>query len=398
MIPFHSLAELFPPMRPEEFSDLFEDVRRYGVREKIAVLDGQIIDGRNRYMAALKAEIIAADDDPSDHPGIFFRFVRDVDGDPLAFVISRNLKRRHLNDDQRRMVAAKLVNMGRGRPAENPAECGIKVAEAARMINVDEAGTERARTVIAHAAPEIRSAVEHGKLTVAAAAQASRLDEEKQRQIAEQAEAGKANVVKTVIKQEARAERERELGARQIAAPDGKFGVIVEDYEWDHETWSEAGRDRGAENHYPVSRDAHTAQEIVQRTKDRFVCAADDCVCFQWTTLQHLAIAIDVLRLRGFEYKSSYAWGKDKIGLGYWSREKHEILLIGVKGKIDCPAPGTQWDSLISAPRGDHSAKPECFLEMIEAYFPTLPKIELNRRGPVRAGWIAWGNEAEPAR
>jgi N6-adenosine-specific RNA methylase IME4 len=124
------------------------------------------------------------------------------------------------------------------------------------------------------------------------------------------------------------------------------------------------------------------------------VCAADDCVCFMWTTLQHLAIAIDVLRRRGFAYKSSYAWGKDKIGLGYWSREKHEILLIGVKGKVDCPAPGKQWDSLIIAPRDEHSAKPECFLEMIEQYFPTLPKIELNRRGPAREGWKAWGNEA----
>ena len=123
--------------------------------------------------------------------------------------------------------------------------------------------------------------------------------------------------------------------------------MIVEDFEWDHETWSERGRDRAAENHYPVSRDAHTATEIVARTADRFAYAADDCVCFMWTTLQHAAVAMDVLRLRGFYYRSQYAWGKDKIGLGYWSREKHEILLIGVKGKIDCPAPGTQWESLI---------------------------------------------------
>jgi hypothetical protein len=33
---------------------------------------------------------------------------------------------------------------------------------------------------------------------------------------------------------------------------------------------------------------------------------------------------------------------------------------------------------------------------MVEAYFPTLPKIELNRRGPARKGWSAWGNEAQP--
>jgi hypothetical protein len=47
------------------------------------------------------------------------------------------------------------------------------------------------------------------------------------------------------------------------------------------------------------------------------------------------------------------------------------------------------------AGRGEHSAKPECFLEMIERHFPSLPKIELNRRGPARPGWDAWGNESE---
>ena len=222
------------------------------------------------------------------------------------------------------------------------------------------------------------------------------LSKDKQEEKIEAAKKGAFSIIGRASKEEKahrRAAREIELGERQLADPEGQYGVILEDYEWDHETWSEAGRDRAAENHYSVSRDAHTAAEIVERTKKRFACAADDCVCFMWATLQHLAIAVDVLRLRGFKYKSSYAWGKDKIGLGYWSREKHEILLIGVKGDIPCPAPGEQWDSLIMAPRGEHSAKPECFLEMIEHYFPTLPKIELNRRGPTRPSWCAWGNE-----
>jgi N6-adenosine-specific RNA methylase IME4 len=56
---------------------------------------------------------------------------------------------------------------------------------------------------------------------------------------------------------------------------------------------------------------------------------------------------------------------------------------------------GTQWASVIEEPVGAHSAKPERFAEMIESYFPNLPKIELNRRGPARPGWDAWGNEAE---
>lgn len=199
-------------------------------------------------------------------------------------------------------------------------------------------------------------------------------------------------------KKERRAERERQLGARQLAMPTGKFNVIVVDDEQDHEVYSrETGMDRHASNHYPTSTDAHTAAEMHERTKARFECAAGDCVLFQWSTVQHLDIMIDLLRLRGFQYVSHYVWGKDKIGLGYWNRNKHELLLIGTRGNIPCPAPGTQWDSLITAPRGEHSAKPECFLEMIEQYFPSLPKIELNRRGTARSGWSAWGDEVEPA-
>lgn len=95
----------------------------------------------------------------------------------------------------------------------------------------------------------------------------------------------------------------------------------------------------------------------------------------------------------GFSYVSSYVWVKHKAGTGYWSRNKHEYLLIGTRGKIPCPAPGTQRDSVIEADAGAHSAKPEDALEMIESYFPSLPKIELNRRGPARPGWSAWGNE-----
>jgi N6-adenosine-specific RNA methylase IME4 len=48
---------------------------------------------------------------------------------------------------------------------------------------------------------------------------------------------------------------------------------------------------------------------------------------------------------------------------------------------------------VIDQARGEHSAKPEAVLELIETYFPSLPKIGLNRRGPPRPGWAAWSNE-----
>ena len=56
---------------------------------------------------------------------------------------------------------------------------------------------------------------------------------------------------------------------------------------------------------------------------------------------------------------------------------------------------GTQWQSLIEASVAPYSEKPSAFCEMIESYFPTLPKIELHANGVVpRIGWDVWGLEA----
>jgi hypothetical protein len=72
-------------------------------------------------------------------------------------------------------------------------------------------------------------------------------------------------------------------------------------------------------------------------------------------------------------------------------------VLVGTRGNVPAPAPGEQWPSAIRAAVEGHSAKPERFVELIEGYYPTLPKIELNRRGAAREGWDAWGNEVAAA-
>ena len=108
---------------------------------------------------------------------------------------------------------------------------------------------------------------------------------------------------------------------------------------------------------------------------------------------QHLRIALDVMETWGFEYKSNYVWVKDGISTGRWNRSRHEILLIGTRGKIPAPAPGEQFPSVIPAKVGKHSAKPEHFAEMIEEMFPQLQAVELFARKP-RLGWKVWGNEA----
>ena len=105
--------------------------------------------------------------------------------------------------------------------------------------------------------------------------------------------------------------------------------------------------------------------------------------------------AFGLLKAWGFEYRSQCIWAKDKIGLGTGATST-KFSSSPSKGRFPLLRMGTQWSSLIPAARGKHSEKPAVFSELIEAYFPTLPKIELFARGKAQPGWDAWGNEAEP--
>jgi len=145
----------------------------------------------------------------------------------------------------------------------------------------------------------------------------------------------------------------------------------------------------------PVSEDAHTAQEIVERTKDRLACAADDCALFMYGTVPHLAIAINVLRLRGFRYVTNWTWDKIKTGTGYWNRNRHEQSIARDQRQHHVSRAGPAM-GVAAKLQGDRAlSEARAISKMIEEYFPNLPKIELNRRGPPRSGWSSWGLEAE---
>src|SRR5262245_41337842 len=193
-------------------------------------------------------------------------------------------------------------------------------------------------------------------------------------------------------KAERRAARVLELASVQTALPDKRYGVIVADPEWRFEPYSrDTGMDRAADNHYPTSITTVIAERDVPGI------AADDCVLFLWATVPMLRDALRVMEAWGFDYKSHAIWDKVHIGTGYWFRNRHELLLVGTKGDVPAPAMGDQFASVMTIARKEHSAKPEQFLELIESYFPTLPKIELNRRGPPRPNWDAWGAEVQEA-
>jgi N6-adenosine-specific RNA methylase IME4 len=115
-------------------------------------------------------------------------------------------------------------------------------------------------------------------------------------------------------------------------------------------------------------------------------------VLFLWATVPMLPEALDVMGAWGFAYKSHFVWMKDRPGTGYWNRNQHELLLVGTRGEVPAPAPGTQYASVVPAKVTRHSAKPQAFAEMIEELFPNTPAIELFARAP-RLGWDTWGNQ-----
>src|SRR5262249_12260702 len=94
---FHAFSELFPLMDETALEKLTDDIRKHGLREAIVQHEGQILDGRNRYLACQRAGI-----EPE------YRVFKGAD--PIEYVVSANLHRRHLNESQRAMVAEKLAN------------------------------------------------------------------------------------------------------------------------------------------------------------------------------------------------------------------------------------------------------------------------------------------------
>jgi len=89
----HPAADTFPMMTSDELKTLAEDIRAQGLHRPIVLLDGLILDGRNRFEACKLA-------------GVTPRFVQFDGDDPWAYVWSENAERRHLRPDQR--VACRL--------------------------------------------------------------------------------------------------------------------------------------------------------------------------------------------------------------------------------------------------------------------------------------------------
>ena len=376
---FHPLANIFPLIEGAAFDDLVADIREHGVREPVWLYEEQILDGRNRWRAA---EVAGVDCQTRVYAG----------DEPVQFVLSLNLHRRHLSESQRAMVGAKLANLGHGQRSDRSIDLSTTQPQAAEMLNVSVPSIKRARDVIAGGSPELVHAVEAGNVSVSAAADVATLPKQEQAEIVARGEREilqAAKLIRAGKAEERRSERMEKIaeiskGNAPLGAAE-RYPVIYVDPPWRYE--HAESESRAIENQYPtMSLDEIKEMEIG-------AIAFNDCILFMWATSPKLAEAFEVLQAWGFSYRTCAVWDKQKIGMGYYFRQQHELLLVAVRGNPPTPSPADRPSSVFSYPRGQHSAKPHEVYELIEAMYPTLPKLEMFCRSP-RTGWGVWGNQS----
>jgi hypothetical protein len=125
---FHPLADIFPLMEGEELDALVADIKKYGVREKIVLYEGKILDGRNRYRALQRLE--GFPNYMTKGGGRIFTLGnvtvdRSQITDPVAYVVSKNVHRRHLTPEKKLEVIASLIKA-------NPEKSDRQIAEQAK--------------------------------------------------------------------------------------------------------------------------------------------------------------------------------------------------------------------------------------------------------------------------
>ena len=176
-----------------------------------------------------------------------------------------------------------------------------------------------------------------------------------------------------------------------ISLPNKKYGVIYADPPWSFKTYSEKGKDRSPEKHYPVL----SIADIIRLPVDRI--AKDNAVLLMWVIDPLLDQAFKVIDAWGFKYKTvGFTWAKSNktkpgffTGLGYWTRGNPEMCLLATKGKPKRLSKSVP--QLVIDQRREHSKKPDIMYKHIENLLEG-PYIELFARQKV-SGWDAWGNE-----
>lgn len=380
--------QLFDALPAPVEQALRASIERFGVLVPV-VRDqhGGMIDGRHRARIA-------------DELGVPYRRdvvkVRDA-AEAAEIQRTLNADRRHLSGEQLREHVVFLAEQ------TTPAGVGAySEATIAKVVGVDQSHVNRTlrddKVMSTHNLPDRRKGAD-GKTyparrpTVVAGARDDKEDKKAQRALTalpddEAADTLTVGEAAKVVRQQAKAERVAQIASAPVAAlpQDVTFPVLLADPPWRYDYAEDTTRQ--IENHYPtMALDDIAALQVP---------AADDAVLFMWTTSPKLREAFTVLDGWGFGYRTCMVWVKDKIGMGYYARQQHELLFIATRGQLPVPDPADRPSSVFHGLRTAHSAKPPTAHELIERMYPHYRRVELFARA-ARPGWSAWGNQVAGA-
>ena len=370
---YHDAANLFPMMDNETFDALRVDIAEHGLREPIVLFDGEILDGRNRHRAC-------------DDLGIEPDFTRYAGDSPVAYVVSLNLHRRHLDTGQRSMIGLKMKPMLEAEIAAALPEKGLAAAkkqwygpEATEegFVQMDRTLPEKPRD----ARSEIAETMNVSTGTMARA------------KVVADANPGLADAVLAGDMKLNAAYRQVIHEVKRVAPPlpDNVYRVWYADPPWSYGNSGPIGEDDNygrAERHYPTMSIAELC-DMGDAVKER---CAPDAVLFLWVPSPFFVECSDVITAWGFKYKTSFVWDKVGHNYGHYNSVRHEFLLICTRGSCT-PDEKKLFDSVqVIEKTRTHSEKPERFREIIDEIYPDGNRIELFARVDAD-GWDKWGNE-----
>jgi len=352
----HEHAQL-PPLDQRTQTALREDIRKRGIVEPLEITpNGTVLNGRERLAAA-------------KHLGLKEIPVRVISpDDEVEHIILAALQRRHLSASQRAALALELdryrelqqtaqirqrQNLAQNAEGETLPPQGKTRDHVAAWAGVSARTVQDAATVQRHN-PGLFECVKAGELAADLAARKVR-----------------------------RALRDANIPPPP-PLPEGPFELIYADPPWQ---LGNPDGENAPENHYPTM--------PLEAIKELQPAPSENACLFLWAVNCLLPEALDVIKSWGFTYKTNLVWVKPSIGLGYWTRNRHELLLFATHGSVQLPDTEMVPDSVIEADRQRHSQKPEAAYELIERAYPRLGKLELFARGRPRPGWQAWGNQTE---
>lgn len=352
----HLLSARLPAISDHARTALRRDISTSGILSPIEVTpDHVILDGHARVEIATDLGLA----------GVPIRIVET--DDQAGFILARAVARRNLTVSQRAALAVECESF-RQQVAQGRARQRANLTASPDVAALPHRGA-RSRELAARAAEVSPRTIQNAVLVRDA-------DDE----LFARVMAGEVPVDRAA-RQIQRRRRHAEI-APAAPMPGGPFDLIYADPPWQ---MGASGAGSAPEDHYPTMTTGEIAALVIP--------AAEDCALFLWAVNSLLPEALEVMHAWGFTYRANLCWVKPSIGPGNWARQRHELLLVGTRGAVRAPFEEDRPDSVIEAPRGRHSAKPEDAYLRIERAYPELTKCELFARGTPRSGWTAWGNE-----